>query len=169
MWNLCPGWYVVTELGWQQWQSRDSPAASLPRAAAPEDSMVVITPDKARSPDRMGKGARMPSPVQEGCPAQPVCDNVELRDCGAFCPCCCRTGCPNRAGHPPVTAVCSSLLSVAWPGLSQQMWWWGITSTVAFLLQRQQRWAGGTCLSKLDGLCQGWWIALLVEVGYTCG
>lgn len=166
MWNLRPGWYMVTGLE-QQWQCRDSPTALLPRAAAPDDSMVVITPNKARSPDVTGKGARMPHTVQESCLTQRMCDNIELRYCSAFCPCCCSMGYLNHIGHLLVTVVCSSLLSLAQPGLSQQTWCWGITFTVAFLLQRQQRWAGGASLSKLDGLCQGWWIALLVEVGYT--
>lgn len=139
----------------QQRRCWDSPAAPLPRAAAPDGSMVVITPDKAKSPDIMGKGARMPSTVQVSCPAQCMHDNSELWDCCAFCPCCCSMGYPNRAGHPPVTAVCSTLLSVAQPGLSQQMWCWGIMSTVAFLLQRLRSWARGASLSKLDSLCQG--------------
>lgn len=47
----------------QQWQCQDSSAALLPGATASHDSMVFITPNKARNADNMGKGARMPSTV----------------------------------------------------------------------------------------------------------
>jgi len=151
VWNSCPGWYVVMGLE-QQRQCRDSPVALLPRAAAPEGSLVVVAPSKARSLDMMGRGARIASTIQESLPTQHMLDLLELQCCRAFCPCCCSTRCPNRAGRPPAAAVGSSL---AQPGLSQQMCSWDITSAVDFLLQTLQRWAGGASLSKLDGLCQG--------------
>lgn len=95
-------------------QCRHSPAAPLPRAPTPHGRLVVIAPIRARNPDMMGKGARMPSTIRESCPAQQKHDIMTLSYC-ACCPCRCRVGCPNCAGHPPVTAVCSSLLSMAQP------------------------------------------------------
>lgn len=143
---------MVTGLGQQQ-QCWDSPAAPLPRAAAPESCQHSQWSQRSRYD---GKGAGIPRycVITSRCGVAMLSIHVSsARGIQTTLGTCCVLH-PVLQG-PARTEPTNVVL--------------GCHFCCSFSAWRPQGGPRGASLLNLGVLCWAWWIAVLVEVGYTCG